>query len=271
MHPASRPVGIFDSGVGGLSVLEAVRHELPAENLIYVADSAHVPYAEQPRALIEQRAMSIARFLVREGAKAVVVACNTATGMVIETLRSRVALPIVGIEPAVKPAAAETKTGVVGVLATPQTLASSKFSRLLAQHAAGVDVLLQACPGLAEQVERGKLSGDATCSLVEAYVRPLLDRGADTLVLGCTHYPFLRDLIEKVAGPGVAIVDPAVAVARELHRRLEADEQLSRRSTQGSECFWTSARPEEAQPVISQLLARRVIVERMPPEFCDGG
>ena len=257
------PVGVFDSGVGGLSVLREIRKELPLEDLIYVADSAYAPYGERSIAFIEQRAAAIAQFLMTRHAKAIVVACNTATGVAVDMLRSRFALPIVAMEPAVKPAASATKSGVVGVLATTQTLSSSRFSRLLAQHSADVEVVLQACPRLVDQVERGELSGDATRALVEEYVRPLLDRGADTIVLGCTHFPFLTEVIQEIAGPEVSVIDPAVAVARELRRRLQADNQLSLDTMPGSEEFWTSGAPDAVQQVISHLLMRPVVVQRI--------
>lgn len=258
------PVGVFDSGVGGLSVLRQVRKELPGEDLLYVADSAHAPYGERSRAFIEERAIAISEFLISQRAKAIVVACNTATGMAVETLRSRFSLPIVGMEPALKPAVSTTKSGVVGVLATTQTLSSAKFSRLLAEYGAKVEVLLQACPGLVEQVEKADLSGAATRVLVEKYVRPLLDGHADTLVLGCTHYPFLSQLIQEVAGADVSIIDPAVAIARELRRRLQGDARLSARTHGGSERFWTSGPIDSVQRVMSELWGSPVVVVSLP-------
>ena len=202
--------------------------------------------------------------LEREGVKAVVVACNTATGIAVDTLRARFALPIVAIEPAVKPAAARTRSGVVGVLATTQTLASERFSKLVDTHAAGVRVMTQPSPGLVEVVEAGELSTAATRSLVERYVRPLLDQGADTIVLGCTHYPFLSAVIQDVAGPDVTVIDPAVAVARELRRRLRAAGCSLATSRIGSERFWTTGPPAQSQTVIAQLWGTPVEVTRAP-------
>lgn len=259
------PIGVFDSGVGGLSVLREIRRDLPCEDLAYVADSAYAPYGERSNAFIEQRAASVAGFLLNQGAKAIVVACNTATGAAVDALRSCFSVPVIGMEPAVKPAVSATKSGVVGVLATTQTLSSARFSRLLDQHGADVEVVLQACPRLVEQVERGELRSRTTRALVEACVRPLLDRGADTIVLGCTHFPFLADLIQEVAGPEVSLIDPAVAVARELRRRLQSEHRLSSDTTLGSERFWTSGSPDEVQRVASELLMRPVVVQGMPP------
>ena len=261
---AANPIGVFDSGVGGLSVLREIRRELPGEDLLYVADSGYAPYGDKPAQLIEARSIAIAEFLVSQRAKAIVVACNTATGAAIEMLRTRFPLPIVAMEPAVKPAAANTKSGVIGVLATGNTLASENFERLHARFGTGVEILVQACPGLVEQVEAGDLSGDQTRALLEQYVLPLLERQADTLVLGCTHYPFLAPLIREIAGPSVAIIDPSAAIARELRRRLADAGLLSHEPCAGTERFWSSAMPDRVQPVISQLWRAGIEVWSLP-------
>jgi glutamate racemase len=195
------PIGVFDSGVGGLSVLRAIRDELPGEHLVYVADSGCAPYGERSAAFVVERALTITEFLVRQGAKAIVVACNTATGAAVESLRARFTIPIVAIEPAVKPAAARTQSRVVGVLATTGTLSSPNVGKLLANYGADVEFVIQPCPGLADRVEKGDLDSGQTRELVRRYVQPIVGKGADILVLGCTHYPFLRPIIEEVAGP----------------------------------------------------------------------
>ena len=258
------PIGVFDSGVGGLSVLREIRRELPHEDLLYVADSGHAPYGDKSGQLIEARSIAIVEFLVSQHAKAIVVACNTATGAAIETLRARFPVPIVAMEPAVKPAATHTKSGVIGVLATSGTLVSNNFAKLHARFGADVNILVQACPGLVEQVEAGDLSGDKTRALVERYVGPLLAQKADTIVLGCTHYPFLASLIQEIAGPTVSIIDPAAAIARELRRRLASIKQLSPEARAGTERFWTSAAPDTAQPIISQLWQAEIDVRSLP-------
>jgi glutamate racemase len=260
----SAPIGVFDSGVGGLSVLGAIRSALPAENLFYVADSGFAPYGDRPGKFIQQRAEAIVGFFAGIGAKAIVVACNTATAVAIQTLRSRFTFPIIAIEPAVKPAAELTRSGVIGILATSQTLASESFSGLVEKYGKGVQVLLQPCPGLVEQVEKAELNGPRTEALVVRYVAPLLDRGADTLVLGCTHFPFLSAVIGAVAGPGVSLLDPAVAVARELQRRLKLSELLSHDTSLGTEQFWTSGAPGKVQATVGQLWARKVEVRSLP-------
>ncbi|WP_373497730.1 glutamate racemase, partial [Desulfococcus sp.] len=215
-------MGVFDSGMGGLSVLREIRKALPREDLLYVADSGYAPYGDRPRDFIERRAEAIADFFLRRGVKAIVAACNTVTGVAIEGLRARCPVPVVAIEPAIKPAAGMTKSGVVGVLATSRTIDSPRVSRLISLYGSGVRVLLQPCPGLVERVERAELESPATGALVERYVAPMLEKGADTIVLGCTHYPFLNPLIRAIAGPGITVIDPAAAVARELGRRLRA-------------------------------------------------
>jgi len=258
------PIGVFDSGVGGLSVLREIRRELPAEDLLYVADSAHAPYGDRDAEFIRERALAIVSRLTGEHVKAVVVACNTATGLAVDALRARYSLPIVAIEPAVKPAASQTRSGVIGVLATTQTLASARFSKLVDTHASGVQVLVQPSPGLVERVEAGDLSGTEARALVTQYVRPLVDKGADAIVLGCTHYPFLRALIEDVAGPSVKIIDPAVAVARELRRRLDALSLLAPVTHRGTERIWTTGPPDRTQAVAAMLWGTELDVGLMP-------
>ncbi len=257
-------IGVFDSGVGGLSVAREIRAELPGEDILYVADSTHFPYGEKSAGFIQQRSLTVAEFLRRRGAKALVVACNTATGAAIMALRNRFSVPIVGMEPAVKPATQVTRSGVVGVLATSGTAASSRFANLLARLRGGAAIHVQPCSGLAERVEAGDLTGEETRALLEKYLAPLLARGADTIVLGCTHYSFLRPLVQQMAGPAVTIVDPNRAVARELRRRLAADKLLSDASRAGTEQFWTSAGPEQAGPVMSRLWGAAVEVRRLP-------
>jgi len=263
-NPAKNPIGVFDSGVGGLSVLHEIRRELPGEDLLYVADSGHAPYGDKSTQLIEARVIAIVEFLLSQRAKAIVVACNTATGVAIQMLRARFTVPIIAMEPAVKPAAAHTQSGVIGVLATSRTIASNNFAKLHERFGADVKILMQACPGLVEQVEAGNLSGDKTRALIEQYVLPLLEQRADTIVLGCTHYPFLAPLISEIAGPTVAIIDPSPAIARELRRRLTTANLLSTVSRAGTERFWSSAAPDRAQTIISQLWQVDVEVHSLP-------
>jgi glutamate racemase len=267
----SRPIGVFDSGVGGLSILREIRRELPNEDLIYVADSAHAPYGERSEDFVAARSVAVVEFLLRCQAKAVVVACNTATGAAVTALRSHFPVPIVAIEPAVKPAARATRSGVIGVLATRRTLCSENFQRLVRRHSAAVEILAQACPGLVERVEAGALHDDGTRALLEQYVAPLLQRGADTLVLGCTHYPFLAPLLQDLAGPAVTLVDPALAVARQLRRRLEQHGIGTQADRPGKEEFWTSNSPVHARVLVSRLWGALVEVGELPASFRDPG
>jgi glutamate racemase len=262
---ADGPIGVFDSGVGGLTVLAEIRRALPAEHLSYVADSGHAPYGERPERLVRERAEAITDFLIEQQAKAIVIACNTATGVAAAHLRSRHRLPIIAMEPAVKPAAACTKTGVIGVLATSGTLKSEKFEALRGRFHGAVQVLTQPCPGLVELIEAGDFQADALRALLADLVLPLIERGADTLVLGCTHYPLVRGLIADIAGPGVAVTDAGSAVARHLRSRL-ADANLLRTGKDRSEArFWTSADPPgAASALIERIWGEAASVERLP-------
>jgi glutamate racemase len=227
--PNDAPVGIFDSGVGGLSVLRHIRAQLPNEQLLYFADSGFAPYGDKPEHVVAERVLAVGSFLAEQGVKALVVACNTATVAAIKPLRERYPnLPIVGVEPGLKPAAATSRNGIVGVLATERTLAGEKFLQLRDQIAegTGTSFLLQPCVGLADQIELGELDSTDTTEMLARYIVPLLEQGADTLVLGCTHYPLVRASIERMIGEhsdhDVALIDTGDAVARQLARLLVA-------------------------------------------------
>ncbi|MEI2418510.1 glutamate racemase [Orrella sp. JC864] len=250
-----RPIGLYDSGVGGLSVLNEVRRLLPGENLLYLADTAHLPYGAKPAQAIVARACAIGDFFAARQVKAIGVACNTATAAAIEVLRARhPALAVVGIEPAVKPAAALTRSGVIGVLATSGTLASARFAELLRREAPHARVLLQACPDWVERVERGDLDSPAARRSVRAAVAPLLAQGADTLVLGCTHFPFLAPLLREMAGPDVAILETGAAFARQLQRRLHELDALRAPQPAGTLQWLTTGDAAALQSCIDRLL-----------------
>ncbi|KVO84101.1 glutamate racemase [Burkholderia ubonensis] len=218
---AGAPVGVFDSGLGGLSVLRAVRAQLPDESFVYVADSRHAPYGPRDEAFITERTLAIGEWLAREGAKALVVACNTATAQSIAAIRERLAIPLVGVEPGIKPAAALSASGIAGVLATQSTLASARFQALLDRYGAGRRFICQPGHGLVEAVERGDTNSPALRALLDGYLQPMLDAGADTLVLGCTHYPFFTETIRDLVGNRLTIVDTSDAIARQLARVLD--------------------------------------------------
>lgn len=209
-------IGIFDSGVGGLSVFREIVRILPEEKYIYWSDNAHCPYGEKSRDYIIDRARAVTSFLIEQGADIIVVACNTATAAAISTLREEFPIPFIGMEPAVKPAAQATRSGVVGVLATAGTLKATKYIDTRAKWARNVKIVEHIGQGFVELVEKGNVSGPEAESIVEKSVRPLIEAGADTIVLGCTHYPFLTETIMKAAGTPVTLIDPAPAVAKHL-------------------------------------------------------
>ena len=222
-------IGIFDSGIGGLSVFREIRKLLPEQSYIYYSDSAHCPYGEKSKEYIIDRARSITRRLMGMGAEIVVVACNTATAAAISTLRKEFPIKFIGMEPAIKPAAALTKTGVVGVLATAGTLKAEKYLDTREKWAQSITVVEHTGEGFVELVEKGQTSGAEAEAVVQNSLVPLLEAGADTIVLGCTHYPFLADTIKKVAaahgadGNSFHLIDPAPAVARHLLEVMEAE------------------------------------------------
>ena len=260
---SAAPVGIFDSGVGGLSVLKEIRGALPAESIDYVADSANAPWGDKPPAFVRDRALRIANFLVAQGVKAIVIGSNTGTASSAEALRSRLSIPVVGIEPGIKPAVAATKSGVVGAIVPAAVGGSDRLASLLDRFGSDVRVIVQPVPGLVEHVEAGDLEGPELRRMVEGYVRPMLDSGADAIVLGSTHYVFLKTMIAELAGPDVALIETGAAVARRLARVLE-EQRLLADGTQGLERFWTSGDPAGSSRVMSGLLGREVTVEKLP-------
>jgi glutamate racemase len=249
---ANQAIGVMDSGVGGISVLKHIHALLPHEDLRYFADSKYAPYGNKTPDEIKARCFEIADFLIAQDVKALVVACNTATAAAIDDMRAKYTLPIIGMEPAVKPAAAATKNGVIGVLATVGTLKSAQFAALLETYGRNVEVATQACIGLVECIERGELNTETTRELLNKYLSPLLKEGADTIVLGCTHYPFVRPLIEEIVGPNVAIIDTGAAVAKQLQKKL-AEANLLSPAKAADISFWTNSQIENAVQVIEQL------------------
>ena len=256
------PIGVFDSGVGGLSVLRAIRKEYPSLPMMYFADQAHVPYG--PRSLEEVRSFSqiITRFLLDQGACLIVVACNTASAAALYNLRQAFpSIPFVGMEPAVKPAAEGTQTGVVGILATPATFQSNLYTSVVERFASGVRVLQDPCPGLVRQIEVGDLSSPATSAILERALQPMLAAGMDTVVLGCTHYPFVIPLIQEIVGPRVRVIDPAPAVARQVGRLLAANSWINPGSAPGILRFITSGAPAELEHLLPHFFGENGQVE----------
>jgi len=234
-------IGIFDSGVGGLSVWREVARQLPHEHTLYLADQSHVPYGSRRLAEVRELSEGITRFLLGQGAKLVVIACNTASAAALHYLRHTFPdVPFVGMEPAVKPAAERTHNGVVGVIATQATFQGELFASLVERYASDVRVVTRICPGLVDAVEAGRLDDAGTEALLREYLTPLIGAGADQLVLGCTHYPFLRPAIERVVGKEVAVIDPAPAVACQVGRVLARRTLEADRSHTGHRVFYTS-------------------------------
>jgi glutamate racemase len=259
---SGRPIGIFDSGVGGLSVAAEIRRALPAEDLVYVADASYCPYGDRPAAEVRERALAIGRHLEAMGAKLLVVACNTATGAALEQLREAVRVPAVGLEPAVKTAAARTRNRRIGVLATAGTIASERFQRLVREHATGMAVVAQACPGLVELIEEGELQGARLTALLERLTAPLRAEKVDAVVLGCTHYPFVRDALAAVLGPEVELIDSGPAIARRTRSLL--DQSGQRASTgEGSLRLLTTGDPASLATMAARLLGGEVAAERL--------
>ena len=253
------PLGIFDSGLGGLSVAREIRNELPAEQLLYVADTAYCPYGDRPPELIRERTLAIGRFLADRGAKLLVVACNSASGAALEALRATLTIPIVGMEPALKPAALASRTRRVGVLATAATLAAERFDRLMHAHAADVELVTQPCPGLVELVEQGETGGEAVGAALAPVLAPLRRAEVDIVVLGCTHYPFLRDAIREELGPGVQVIDSGAAVARQTGRILR--ERGLEAAGQGGIHIFTTGDPTAVRSPACRLWQEDVAVE----------
>ncbi|MDX1803394.1 MAG: glutamate racemase [Alcanivorax sp.] len=236
----SGSIGIFDSGIGGLPIAREIRRLLPHEDIVYLADTVHAPYGEKSDRYILERAFAVTEFLIRQQAKAIVVACNTATTTCIRALRERYDLPFIGVEPGIKPAVLNSMSGVVGVLATPKTLVTRSFLELAGKVAGNVKMEVMPCPELVRQVESLQLDYAQAREVVAQYVQPLLAKGADTIVLGCTHYVHLKAVIAEVAGPHVAIISTEEAVARETRRRLHGAGLLSEHRAPGGETFWSN-------------------------------
>lgn len=256
MNPSnSDPIGVFDSGVGGLSVLRVLRRKMPQENIIFFGDQGHVPYGARPMKQIQDFSEAITNFLLRHAAKIIVVACNTASAAALKHLRDTFPhVPFVGMEPAVKPAAETTQSGKVGVLATPATFQGALYASVVERFAAGVEIFQDTCPGLVSQIEKGELDTPATRAILETALRPMLEKGIDTVVLGCTHYPFVIPLIEEVAGKHVRVIDPAPAVARQTSRLLEAAGLISASTGKGFLKIYSSGDSGHVESLLPLLL-----------------
>ena len=249
------PIGIFDSGVGGLSVLRTVREQMPNESVIYFGDQGHVPYGSRSMEQIQNFSEAITNFLLKKNAKIIVVACNTASAAALKYLRAQFpTAQFVGMEPAIKPAAEHTHTGKVGVLATPATFQGALYASVVERFASAVELIQSTCPGLVQEIEMGNLDGLETRRILEDALLPMLEKNIDTVVLGCTHYPFVIPLIQQIVGENVRVIDPAPAVARQAGRLLEAGALRNRSKSKGSVMFYTSGDPESLKSMLPLLL-----------------
>lgn len=257
------PIGVFDSGVGGLSILRALLARLPEEDFLYVADSLNCPYGNRSAQEIAALSRGIAEYLIDHRAKLIVVACNTASAAALADLRRTFSLPFVGMVPAVKPAASLTTSGVVGVLATPMTFEGRLYHEVIEHYAEGVRVISSTCDGLVERIEGGDLDSPKTEALLRTCLCPILEAGADTLVLGCTHYPFVTEAIRRIVGPAVRILEPSDAVAAQAARILEREGLRRMNSRQGTAQFATSGPPSQFAVALETLLGLQAPVTQV--------
>lgn len=243
MESSIPPIGAFDSGVGGLSVLRAIRELLPTQPVLYLADQAHVPYGVRSLGEVRLFSHAITRFLLAQGARLIVVACNTASVAALQSLRQEFPdVPFVGMEPAVKPAAEQTHSKVVGVLATYATFQGQVYNSVVERFAQGVTILQDHCPGLVAEIEKGNFNGPQTEKILRNALEPMMEKGVDTVVMGCTHYPFVIPLIQKITGPAVQVIDPAPAIARQIKRLLEARGWFPQETALADVKFFTTAK-----------------------------
>ncbi|MBP6312098.1 MAG: glutamate racemase [Flavobacteriales bacterium] len=249
-----RPIGIFDSGIGGLTVTNAMQQALPTERLLYFADTVHIPYGQRSLEEVRRFSTEITRALIAADCKLIVVACNTASAAALAHLRAQFpTIPFVGMEPAVKPAVEQTLSGVVGVIATTATFQSAVYASVVGRFAKDVEVIHQPCPGLVQRIEAGELETELTEHMLRGWLEPMMAKDIDALVMGCTHYPFVRPLIERILGPSVRIIDPAPAVAKQVGRIIEQRELNAPAEQVGNLIAYTSGATEQFSALLPRL------------------
>lgn len=247
------PIAIFDSGVGGLSIAQCIHQQLPHENLLYVADTLHAPYGDKTAEFIQQRVNEIARWFIERNAKAIVVACNTATVNAIDQLRKNISIPVIGVEPAIKPAVNLSKNKKVAILVTKATAENQRFLTLVAQYSHNSEVIIQPCPGLVELIEQDKKNSPECELLLSEYLQPLLDKGVDTIVLGCTHYPLVKGIINKICGENVIIMETALPVTEQLQRQLALHNLINSSDKLGTTRFYSSKHGDMQQALFTHI------------------
>jgi len=264
-------IGVFDSGVGGLSILDEALRQLPQQDYIYLADSANAPYGEKSSEWITARSLTLCKYLESKGCDAIVVACNTATAQAITQIREAISIPIIGVEPGIKPASMQSNNNIVGVLATEATLKSDKFNDLLNTLPNNCQFIKQSGEGLVPLIESGKADSEATLELLAKHLEPIQDAGADTLVLGCTHYPFLRKAIRKLLGESIQLIDTSDAVVKQLKRQLELLQKEGSGKEFGSVLFLSSKNEKllllMAQDLMSADLTSHLVEARILGEL----
>ncbi|MBN2257644.1 MAG: glutamate racemase [Anaerolineaceae bacterium] len=263
-HEINDPIGIFDSGVGGLSILREIHRLLPSEKLLYVADQAHVPYGSRSLEEVQSYAVGITRFLLDEGVKLIAIACNAASSASLQYLRGVFNdIPFVGMEPALKPASQQTRSQHVGILATQVTFQGALYASLLERFAQNVTIHQSTCPGLVTQIEKGNLDDPETRRILEDAIKPMLMAGIDTIVLGCTHYPFVIPLIKEIAGHRVKVIDPSPAIALQIKRVLKDKGLINTDIQNGSISIFTSASPTTLQSLLPILIGDTMTVQSL--------
>jgi glutamate racemase len=252
---SSSPIGIFDSGVGGLSILKAIQNQLPNESILYLADQYHVPYGERSLEEIRKFSTGIVQFFLDQGTKIIVVACNTASAAALHFLRSTFSdIPFVGMEPAVKPAAENTQTRRVGVLATPATFQGALYASVVERFAQDVILYQDTCPGLVQQIEEGNFDTPETREILEKALLPMVGEEVDSIVLGCTHYPLVIPMIKRIVGEKIQVFDPAPAVARQVERLLTRNNLLVNHETISSLTYYTTGDPRKLESFLPRIL-----------------
>lgn len=258
------PIAIFDSGVGGLSIAQCINHRLPNENLLYVADTLHAPYGDKTAEFIQQRVNEIAYWFIERNAKAIVVACNTATVNAIDQLRKNISIPVIGVEPAIKPAVNLSKNKKVAILVTKATAENQRFLTLVAQYSHNSEVIIQPCPGLVELIEQDKKNSPECELLLSKYLQPLLDKGVDTIVLGCTHYPLVKGIINKICGENVIIMETALPVTEQLQRQLAQHNLINPSDKLGTTRFYSSKHGDMQQALFTHIWQQSLQLNSYP-------